>query len=313
MHHFPDFPGFDHDPRPGAESFTDQVVMEPGRRQEGGDGSALPIHLPIAENDHRRPSPDQFLRPPEDSVEGVFQGAARLVAGREEHFDLGRRDPGMVGAPETGHIFRRKDRVGKLEPGAVQRGLFEEIMFPADPAHQGHHQFFPERIDSRIGHLGEELFEIGIKQLGLVGESRQGGIVAHRPDRFLTPGGHRADHQFKLLVGVAECVETALETFRGFDRNPGRAEQSPQLNPVIPDPAPVGLAAGDPAFNLVVGNDAAFIQIEQKHLPGLEPAPFQNIGGIDLEDPGLRGQNHQTASGYGIPGRPEAVAVQGRA
>ena len=45
-------------------------------------------------------------------------------------------------------------------------------------------------VDGRIGDLGEELLEVVVEQLRPVGEHGQGGVVAHRADRFGAVAGH---------------------------------------------------------------------------------------------------------------------------
>ena len=62
---------------------------------------------------------------------------------------------------------------------AVLRGLIEQVLLPPDEGPQRGDQFLADGVQRRVGHLGEKLLEVVIKQLVLIGEHGQGRIVAH--------------------------------------------------------------------------------------------------------------------------------------
>ncbi len=73
-----------------------------------------------------------------------------------------------------------------------RRGFEEIALRPNGQCGRGD-QFFPNRIDRRVRHLGEELFEIVVEQLGFVGQYRQWCVGTHRTNWLDTIGGHRAN------------------------------------------------------------------------------------------------------------------------
>src|SRR5690348_16231541 len=69
--------------------------------------------------------------------------------------------------------------------------LAEQVRARADHRHQRHHQLLADRIDRRIGDLGEVLLEVIVEELGLLREHGDRRIGAHR-----TPGSSAS-----LLIG----------------------------------------------------------------------------------------------------------------
>ena len=66
----------------------------------------------------------------------------------------------------------------------------------------GHHQFFPYRIDGGIGHLSEGLPEVIEERLRHLGEYRQRCVAARSSDRFLAVDDRRDDYPLDVLFGV---------------------------------------------------------------------------------------------------------------
>ncbi len=54
-----------------------------------------------------------------------------------------------------------------------------------------HDELFADRIDRRVGDLGEELLEIGVKKARPFREHGQRRVIAHRADRLLARLAHR--------------------------------------------------------------------------------------------------------------------------
>ena len=73
----------------------------------------------------------------------------------------------------------------------------------------------------------------------------------------------------------------------------GRDEQPPQLDLVVLHPVPVRLLAGDGRLDLVVGDDPLLLQVEEEHLPGLEPAAPDDPVRREVDHAGLGGEDDQ--------------------
>ena len=70
---------------------------------------------------------------------------------------------------------------------------------------QIHDQFFAQRVNRRVGDLGEALFEIVVEEVGLAGENRQGDVITHAIGGFFAGAGHVIHHQFQILSSETKC------------------------------------------------------------------------------------------------------------
>ena len=140
-----------------------------------------------------------------------------------------------------------------------------------DEGDQAHHQFLADRVDRRVGHLREVLLEIGVEQLGLVGQRRDRRVVAHRAHRFLAGRGHRRHQELEVFLRVAEGLLAVEQRHVGARR----ARSRPRAGP----PARSGCASATPCrdarcasccLDLLVGDDAALLEVDQQHLAGLQ-------------------------------------------
>ena len=107
------------------------------------------------------------------------------VGGHEEHGKRDRREPapalqelepGHLVVVDDGHVQR--DLAARLRPGLKQ------VALASSPGEDRGHKLLADRIQGRVGHLGEELLEVVEQGLGPVGEHGQGRVVAHRADRL---------------------------------------------------------------------------------------------------------------------------------
>ena len=106
-------------------------------------------------------------------------------------------------------IFSRsssvEDRLAHLQPLGVREPFEVEQVRPRpDDRDEAHHQLFADRIDRRVGDLGEVLLEVGEQELRLVRQRRDRRVVAHGADRLLALHRHRRHQDFQVFLGVAE-------------------------------------------------------------------------------------------------------------
>jgi len=76
------------------------------------------------------------------------------------------------------------------------------------------------------------------------------------------------------------------------------------------NPLAVGLAGGQRALDLVVGDDALLSGIAEQHAAGLEAPFIDHILRLDGEHAGLRGHDQQVVGGDEVAGRAQAVAIE---
>ena len=136
-------------------------------------------------------------------VQGFFQSLLPLIPGKE-HREGCRLEflSGVV--PDSCQFLVGQQRMLQFEHSAMLRSGLEEVMHSAQPAGKGHHEFFPDGIDGRIAHLGEDLFEIIKKQSRLGGKHSQRGIISHRPGGLSGGFDHGQHQDHQVFHRVAE-------------------------------------------------------------------------------------------------------------
>ena len=124
------------------------------------------------------------------------------------------------------------------------RGL-SRLPSRADGGLGGGDDLLADAVDRRIGDLGEELLEIIVKELRLVGEHGERGVGAHRADGFDAVAGHGRHEQPQLLEGVAEGL-LALEhgLVVGLGQLRGVLDVG-ELDHVLVEPLAVRVLGGD--------------------------------------------------------------------
>ena len=174
--------GFHHQPGGGAQPFMHQVVVDGRQRQQGGDGDVVSAHLAVADDQDVVATADGVLRL------GAQRGQLGLHAFAAPGQRVGDVDGvGLelaAGVPldraQPGHVVEIEDGLLDLQPHLrVDRVDVQQVGLGADEAVQRHHDGLADRVDRRVGHLGEQLLEVVVQRLVLVRQHRQRGVVAH--------------------------------------------------------------------------------------------------------------------------------------
>ncbi len=137
--------------------------------------------------------------------------------------------------------------------------------------------------------------------------------MAHRADGLVRLLGHRHQDHTQILPAVAEKALTPEQRLQvGLDGQDG-AKEAMHVDPVLFDPAPIGLAAGDAALDLGIPQQAVVGQIGENHLAGPQRPAFGNGLGRQVDHAALGGQHDEAVMREGVAGRAEPVAVEHRA
>ena len=140
------------------------------------------------------------------------------IASATRRSTAARRPVGAVGHREGG--VERDDRprgpVGQLE-GVDARGVEEERvereqlgglgrlgeqrLAGAEQRAQAHHQALAQRVDGRVGDLGEALAQVVADRPGARRQVGQRRVVAHRERGLVGVVGHGLEHHGQLLLG----------------------------------------------------------------------------------------------------------------
>ena len=182
---------------------------------------------------------------------------------------------------------------------------------PIEPCQRGH-QLLADRVQRRVGHLGEQLGEVVEEQPGLVAERRDRGVGAHRPERLAAGVRHRREQHPQLLLGVAEDLLAAGD--RGV-----RVHDVLALGDVVEvdqpcvQPLLVGVLGGQRGLDLVVLDDPVLAGVDEEHPARLQPALADDRGRVEVEDADLGGEHDQAVVGHPVARRAQPVAVEHRA
>ena len=200
------------------------------------------------------------------------------LGGHEEHGQRRRLEP----APAVEQLEPRQLVV--VQDRDVQRDLparlglrVQQVPLAAGAGEDRGDQLLADRVERGVGDLGEELLEVVEQRLGPVGEHGQRRIGAHRPDRLLAGGTHRADDELEVLQRVAEghlAVQQRVGVGAG-DIGAPRAGR-----PAGPCTArshlPYGLRRGELVLQLLVVDDPPCWRSTRNILPG-SSRPFLTI------------------------------------
>ena len=172
-----------------AQALADQVMMHRRGGQQRRDRNAVGAtpRGPTGSGCCCRPAPrrsprGRCARARVRKPGRAFAGAARCMS-----IVAVRKAPSSSSAIER--IFSRSALVrtgcDDFQP-LVRAGVAaEQVGARPDHRDQRHHQLLADRIDRRVGDLGEVLLEIVVEQLGLLREHRDRRVGAHRADRIV--------------------------------------------------------------------------------------------------------------------------------
>ena len=294
-----------------AQALVDQAVLHRAGGQQRVDGQLVTRHTAIRQH--------------QDDLAGAHGGdgalADRLDGGLE--LRLGRIVVqvddlmcvvGVLGTQRQ-HLLelafgqhRRVDEQARSPLG----GLVEDPAFGAQLAFQGHDDLLAQRIDGRVGDLGEDLPEVVVERALLLRQHGHGRVIAHRTDGFGAGLGQHAQHLLALLV--AEVEELLVDRHRiGTDavQHLGALGQ-PRLQPLhaVLQPALVGRTLGQLGVDVSRLQDLAVAGIDGDHLARTQAALLQHILGLVVPDADLRGQRDVAVLGQHIARRAQTVPVQ---
>ena len=198
-----------------------------------------------------------------------------------------------------------------FEPLLLRRALKVEQVRPrSDDRHQAHHQFLADRVDRRVGHLREVLLEIGEQGLRPVRQRRDRRVVAHGADGFLAGRRHRRHQDLQVFLGVAEHLLAVQQRQVRDRRRFGSRRQVFEHDLRALEPLLIGMAAGQFRFQLFVGNEPAFLEIDQQHLAGLQPPLGDDVLFRDGQHAHFGRHDDAIIAGDDIARRSQTVAVE---
>ena len=107
---------------------------------------------------------------------------------------------------DLGELLGAQHRRRQHDLVAVLGRLGEQVLLAADGDAGGGDELLADRVEWRVGHLGEELGEVVEERARLAREDRQRGVGTHRANGLLADLGHVANYETQVLLAVAEVL-----------------------------------------------------------------------------------------------------------
>ena len=215
----------------------------------------------------------------------------------------------MVDVDDLGEVVVADHRVGQHDLAARGGAGLQQVLLGAGGRLQGGDKLLPDRVQRRVGDLGEQLGEVVEQQPGPVGEHGDRGVGAHRADRLGPGRGHRPEQQPQFLLGVAAGPLPGGE-FRGAGQRPVPVGQVVQVHEAGVQPLGVRVLGGQRRLDVGILEDPVAAGVGEEDPPRLQPALADHGGRVEVEHADLAGQDHQAVLGHPVPARAQAVAVE---
>ncbi|OPZ74673.1 MAG: hypothetical protein BWY82_00591 [Verrucomicrobia bacterium ADurb.Bin474] len=166
--HFAGLAGFHDDRGAGARALRDQVLVKSAYGQQGRDRGIRGVYTAVGQDEDVDAQVDGVIRFGVDAFYGRIE-AGSTFGSREGCIDGGGFEAIQRDLLELGQSLVVDDRVIEPDHAAAARVRLQEVPFRSDEGLGGGHQLFADAVESRVGDLREDLLEILIQVLGLVG------------------------------------------------------------------------------------------------------------------------------------------------
>ena len=304
--------GLHHDVCEHAHAGADEVVVHAAQREQAGDGHlagtrAVGEHHDVHARAHR--GLDVGVQLGERLLERVGTGLA-LVGGVE---DL-RLEAHAVDGADAAERVVGEHRALQAHEAAGVAAVLEQVAVVAEVEHAGGHEALAQRVDGRVGHLGEELVEVVVERAVLLREHRERRVDAHRGQRRLAGRGHGANALVHVVVVVAQLCH-ALGEWQALVRLGGqfvcgRLAQVADVEGLVAQPVAVGLLVGVLVADLVVPDDAALPGVDLEHLARAQAARAQDVLGLHVDGAHLGGEDEAVVAGHVVARGAQAVSIE---
>ena len=301
--------GFDQQVHVAAQARAHQVQVDRAGRQQRVHGHGAALGVAVAEQQDFDARTRRRLGLGAEAAQRTFEGFGLGVEVQMQQ---------AVGIGEARQrqqlpqLALREHRRVQQHVVHVVRAVEKDVALAADLRGQRHDRAFAQRIDRRIGDLGEGLAEAVVERPYALADRRHRHIVAHRTDALLLGLGQWPQHRFLFLAGE---LEQLLEREQGIGREGLGGERGidqfgVQIAHAALEPLLVRRARAVDRIDRVVVEQGACGQIDRDHLAGAELALGLDALGRDVPDARLRGDDEHAVARQRPARRAQAVAVE---
>ena len=292
----------------GSQPLIHQPAVHRRCGQDHRDQRSIRAHPLVGQDDQPGPAARRGDRFSPDTIQRGFQPPFAGREGAVDHRGRARADDVQHPLVHAG----RQDRTVEHEHLRLGLVLGEDVAEVLEPRPQAHGPGFAQRIDRRIGDLGEGLAEIVGEGPVLMRQHRRRRVVAHGGHGLLAVARHRIQQGVDVFLGPAD---RRLEPGQGLARNaPGlraRPDQRLQFDHVR-QPLPIGQRRRQTIHGLGLVVENAGFQIDRDHPPAADVQPPLDPVIGDAGHPDLGAADQQAVDGLGHPQRTQPVAVLAR-
>ena len=284
-------------------------MVHAGGREQARNRRELHVHAAVREDDDRVALFDRLARAPLQILERARQpGAARL--GVEEHRQRDRLEAALVDVAQPGQLLVVDDGRLHLDLAAGLGPGLQEVRLGADRRAHRRHQLFANRVERRIGDLREQLREVVVQQPRLVRQHGERRVGAHRSDRLLAVQRHRREQNPQILLRVAERALPVQHRVVIGQRQQRRGLEVLERDHVLGEPLRVRLRRRQLPLDLLVGDDAALLGVDQEDAARVQPLLQQDVllGNVEHADFGRH--DDEVVLGHVVARRTQAVAIE---
>ena len=266
--HFARFARFQHEVALGAGALADQVMMQAAHGEQGRDGSLVSADTTVGKDQDVPALGDQFVCFGADPGHGFFEADGTLLRIKQD-VDGGGFELSLSHVFELGQIFVAEDRRLELDQMAAFGRRIEQVALSADGSDWRSDDFLAYTVDRRVRDLGEELFEVVVKQLRFVGQDGQRNVGAHGADGFhalSAHGNHELAQVFKAVTKGLLTLQHGLVVRRGHWLT---VLDVSKVYKVLVQPFAVRFFSGDLRLDFIIRDDAAFLHVHDEHFARL--------------------------------------------
>ena len=216
----------------------------------------------------------------------------------------------LFNVADLGHVLEGQHWLGHFKAhGWVDVVQVQQVGLWSNEAVQAHHQVFTDRVDRWVGHLREQLLEVVVQRLELVGHHGQWAVVAHGTGGLFAVLQHGGHQEFQVFLCVTESLLTIQQCFVRFDRL-GLAFHFVELDADGVNPLLVGLGGAQLVLQLVVVDDAAGFHVDQEHLARLQAPFLDDLAFRNRQGARFRRHYDQIIFRHDVTCRAQAIAVE---
>ncbi|MNJ45674.1 hypothetical protein D3C77_407810 [compost metagenome] len=299
--------GFDQDVAVATQAQFGQAVMHGAHRQRGMHRQFARGDMAVAQHQLGLATAHGFFGLVGDVAHRCFQAKAFFVV----EVDQLTLEAWAVEVHQRAPLGRRNHRRAEDHPRGVLGGFLEDVALGTQADLQRHDDRFTQRVDRRVGDLGELLAEVVVGRTHALRKDRHRRVVAHRTDRFLALFAERTQHLVALFEGDLEHLHVLLELVSVVAGHAlVVAEVSLDAQGILTQPALVRVARLQAVVDGIGVEDLPGFGVHGKDLPRADTALGDHVLRLVVPHADFRRQGDVAVLGGDPARRAQAVAVE---